>query len=139
MEFSLVIPVFTVFLLGIMEFGHAYMVITTITAAAKAGARLGGVDGVTSQQVRDRVKTITDAAFPSARARIFVKDASIFDTGSTPSNLDYSSLPDVELKEAESLQLFLVRIEVPYNDVSLLPPLWVKNITLTGQSVMRHE
>lgn len=138
-EFSVVIPVFTVFMLGIMEFGHAYMVINTITAAAKTGARLGGVDGVTTLQVRDRVQRITDAAFPAARSTVYVKDASVFDTGTVPSNLNYAALPDIELDTAESLQLFLVRVEVPYNDVSLLPPLWVRNITLVGQSVMRHE
>jgi hypothetical protein len=32
-----------------------------------------------------------------------------------------------------------VQVTVPYNQVALLPPFWVKNATVTGQSVLRHE
>lgn len=138
-EFSLVVPVFVMLLVGIMEFGHAYMVVATINGAAKAGARLGGIEGVTTQQVRDRVSQTVSTAIRTSNATIHVKDATVFDTDPLAENVDYAALPDIELASATERQLFVVRVEVPYNDVALLPPFWIKDFRLVGQSVMRHE
>ena len=138
-EFSLVVPVFALFLVGIMEFGHVYMIIATINSAAKEGARLGGVDGVSTAEVQSRITQVVGSAINSTRATVYVKDATLFDADPLATNVDYSALPDLELQEAGERQLFVVRIEVPYNEVALLPPFWVRDFTLVGQSVMRHE
>jgi hypothetical protein len=139
-EMAIVLPVFGIFMAGLMETGHAYMVMQVLNSAAKQGAREGVVEGKTTDDVIAKADSIFSAAFDPAEATIYVKDGSSFDTdGFDPTGLDYTSLPDIELSEAESRQLFIVRIEVPYNDVALLPPFWVKNITLTGMAVMRHE
>jgi len=139
-ETALVVPVFTVFLVGIMEFGHAYLVIGSLNAAARSGARVGAVEDATTADVIDEVNRILSSAFKSGQATVMVKDASIFDTtGVAPGSIDYSALPDVEVANLETGQLFIVRVQVAYNQVALLPPFYAKDLTLKAQSVMRHE
>jgi hypothetical protein len=137
---AVVLPVFGIFMAGLMETGHAYMVMQTMNSAAKQAARVGAIENKTTQDVIDRATEIFSAAYNPVEATIYVKDGSTFDTpGFDPTGLDYTGLPDIEVSEAESRQLFIVRVEVPYDDVSLLPTFWVKNITLSGLAVMRHE
>lgn len=139
-EMAVVLPVFGIFMAGLMEVGHAYMVMQVLNSAAKQGARVGAVEGRTTQSVIDRADDIVSGAINSANATIIVKDGSVFDEPNfSADNLDYNTLDDIELSEAESSQLYIVRLEVPYDDVSLLPPFWIKDVTLTGMAVMRHE
>lgn len=139
-EMAVVLPVFGIFLAGLMEVGHAYMVMQVMNSAAKQAARVGAVEGKTSQNVQDKAESIFSAAFNPVQATVYVKDASVFDTPSfDPSGISYDGLPDIELSEAEARQLFIVRVEVDYDDVSLLPPFWIHNVTLSGMAVMRHE
>ncbi len=138
-EMAVVVPVFAVFLAAIMEFGHAFLVVGTLNAAAKQAARFGAVDGITTAEVTARVNEILDSAFDASQTTVFVKDASVFDASSPPSNIDYTALPNIELSTAERRQLYVVRVEVDYNDVALMPPFWAKDLKLYGQSVMRHE
>lgn len=139
-ENAIVCSVFGVFLAGIMELGHAYMVINTMNAAAKRAARYGSTDGVSTTEVKTMANKIMNAAFKSSKATVLVKDGSPFD-GATlnPKTINYNNLTNLELSSASKQQMFIVRITVPYDNVALLPPFWVKNVTLKAQAVMRHE
>ena len=137
---AIVLPVFGVFLAGLMETGHALMVMDVLNSAAKQAARLGALEGKTTAQVMTLAQDKISGAVTPGDATVMIKNGSDFDTpGFDPTGLDYASLPDIEVLDAESKELFIVRIEVPYNDVAILPPFWIKNITLSGQAVMRHE
>lgn len=137
---AIVLPVFFLFIMAIVEFGHAYLVIGTMTAAVKKASRLGAADGVTTQQVIDEIEEILGAAIDLSNATIMVKDASVFDEPNVDvESISYGGLTDIELSDAEDMQLFIVRIEVPYDDVALLPPFWAGNMQLHSESVMRHE
>lgn len=139
-ENAIVCSIFGVFLAGIMEFGHAYMVLNTMNAAAKRAARYGSTDGVTTAQVKTMVNNIMNSAFKASQAKVLVKDASLFDSTSvSPKSINYDGLSDIELATAKRQQMYVVRVSVPYNNVALLPPFWVKNTTLKVQAVMRHE
>ena len=139
-EFSFILPVFGLLMMGILEFGHIYMVYNTMTAAAKRGARYGSVAGVTNSDVVTRVSDVLDSAIDTSNAEILVKDASIFDTPEVDTTtIQYEDLVDVSIDQLGPRQLFLVYITIPYNDVAILPPFWANNLTLTTQSVMRHE
>lgn len=140
-EFAIVFPVFMIFIMGMVEFGHANLVINALNNAARIGARMGTVQNVTTAQVRAKVDAVMRAALKStSTVQVYVKDASSFDGANlNPNNIQYSSLPNVELNSADSAQLFLVRVEVPYSTVALLPPFWARNLNLSGQAVMRHE
>lgn len=139
-EVALTLPVFAVFLAGLMEFGHVFMVSNTLNAAARSGARLGSVEGITTSQVVSRVNTVVGKSFPSGKATVIVRDASVFDTSSVAaSTLDFTKLPAKDLSTAKTGDLFAVHVKVPYKNVALLPPYWFKNHNITGMALMRHE
>lgn len=128
------------FLAALMEFSHVLFVSHMLKAAAKSGARYGAAEGVTTAQVQARVQKIVASAIKVSKATVLVRDASVFDTATVkPGSVNYSTLPTVELSTIEQGHLYIVQVTVPYNQVALLPPFWVKNRTVTGQSVLRHE
>lgn len=133
-------PVFGLFLVGIMEFGHAYLVIGSLNAASRAGARVGAVEGATTADVQAAVNRILNSAFKPGTATIMIKNAGVFDEASVdPGTLKYNELPNANVDQLEAGDLFIVRVEVPYNSVALLPPFYAKDLTLKSQAVMRHE
>lgn len=139
-EMAVVLPVFGVFMAGVVEFGHLYMTINTLNAVARKAARYGVADGISTSQVQELAQQTIQKAFSTNNVLIDVKEAKLFDSSQVNTDtIDYNSLPTANLLEAEPRELFLVRISVPYDEVALLPPFWAKNLTLTGQSVMRHE
>ncbi|WP_310820524.1 TadE/TadG family type IV pilus assembly protein [Stratiformator vulcanicus] len=147
-ELAVVLPVFTVFLAGLMEINHAYMVSSTLKAACQQAARQGVSDNVSTTAVKERLLEILSAAIDTSQVTVYIKDGSVFDNpGLDPTAVNYSALSDINLSDAEPRQLFIVRAEVPYDAVSLLPPFFVKKtggggsspVMLSGQSVMRHE
>ena len=140
-ELAFVAPVFFFFLFSLFEIGHAFMVVNTLKAATRKAAREGSAEGVSTATVISRVDEILSSAFPTAHVTISVKDADTFDTpGMDPSTVDYSSLPSIELSDAEPRQLYIVRAEVEFGDVSLiLPSVIPADLNLTGHSIMRHE
>ncbi len=139
-ENAVVASVFGLFMAGIMEFGSAYMVQGAMNAAAQRAARYGSVEGVTNAEVEALARRVINSAFRSAKATVMIKNAGIFDEQNVrPADINYANLPNIQLKDAETNQLFVIRITVPYNSVALLPPFWIKNVTLKAQCVMRHE
>lgn len=138
-EMAVVTPVFAVFLAAIMEFGHAFLVVGTLNAAAKQAARFGAVEGISTADTVAKANEILGAALDTTQTTVLVKDASVFDQETLPEVIEYDELPNIELQTAERRQLYVVRIEVDYNDVALMPPFWAKDVQLVGQSVMRHE
>lgn len=146
-EAALVLPIYILFVLAILEFGHAMMVSNVMRSACRAGARQGSTEGQSTAAVQARVEQVLGGAVNPDKVQVFVKNAGVFDgSGTVPaSGSDIESLPDIELSDAESRQLFLVRAKVNYHDVAILPidlPVlgpFLKNVTLDGQAFMRHE
>jgi Flp pilus assembly protein TadG len=139
-EVALTLPIFIMFLAALMEFGHVLFVSHMLKAAAKSGARYGSTDGITTAQVQAQVLQIVNTAIKPGAATVLIRDAGVFDTPNmNASTINYSTLPNVELSTIEQGHLYIVQVTVPYNQVALMPPFWVKNATVTGQSVLRHE
>jgi hypothetical protein len=87
-----------------------------------------------------RVNEIVGSAISTEDLTVLVKNGSAFDDPEVDAaGLQYSSLPDIELTDAEPRQLFIVYVEIPYSAVSIMPPKWVTDVTLRGQSAQRHE
>ena len=140
LEVAFTLPVFGILLAGLMEFGHYFMVVHTLNAAARRGALLGSYAGTTDLDVTEKVQSIVGAAFNVSKATVIIRDASVFDTANfNPSNVNYNTLPAVDLTKCKTSDCFLVQVSVPYNSIALLPPFWIKNATVTGRAVMRHE
>jgi hypothetical protein len=126
-------------LFALFEFGHAYMTTQLLKTAAREAARTGVASGKTTADVIARANAVMESGMDASVATVYVKDGDLFDQGQAPPS-DYSALPNIEVGTMEERKLFIVRIEVPYDDVSLFPLTgWVAGATLSGQAVMRHE
>lgn len=139
-ETAVVLPVFFLMLFAFIEFGHAFMTIHALNSAARRAARLGVSETATTADVRTLAQQIVGSAITTASVTILVKDASVFDDQEAdPSTINYASLPDIELEDAERRQLFLVRISVNYSNIGVMGPRWLGGLTIYGQAVMRRE
>lgn len=145
-ETALVLPVFLLFVLALVELGHAQMVKNVLRCACREAARMGSTEGNTTSEVTQRVKDVIGSACDESAAQIFVKDASAFDGGSSPGTDAQSieSLPGIELTDAAPRQLFLVRAKIHYSDVAIVPHIpylgnYLDDVVLEGQAFMRHE
>jgi hypothetical protein len=132
--------VFFLFVFMIIEFGHAQLVHNLMNSACRNAARLGAVEGTTSDEVVDRVNQTMASAVPTAVIDVFVKDASVYDDGTPPTDGEgIEALADVEVADAESRDMFVVRATVPYNEIALVPVPFMSDVVLESQAFMRHE
>jgi len=145
-ETALVLPVFLLFLLGLIELGHAQMVKNALRSACRQAARIGSTEGNTTAEVEQRVLDVIGSACDVSAVQVFVRDASTFDEGGGTSTDGPSleGLPAVELSEAAPRQLFLVRAKIHYNDIAIVPNIpylgnFLDDVVLEGQAFMRHE
>lgn len=140
-ETAFVLPVFMFFVLGLVEVGNAMMVQNVLRSATRSGARLGATDGKNTSAVTAHVKQIVGGAIDAQHATVSVKNASVYDSGSTPpeTSAQLEALPALELTDAEPRQLFMVRAKIAYNDVALVPMPFMQSVVLEAQSFIRHE
>ena len=140
-EFSIVLPVFLFMVFGIIEYGRLQMTANLLKNACRQASRLGATEGVSTTQAVARATQILGPAMDANDVTILVKDASVFDgDGELPtSSGDYAALPTLELADAEPRQLFLVRADIAYNDIALIPMQWMDGMIISGQAIMRHE
>jgi Flp pilus assembly protein TadG len=129
-ETALVLPIMMMVLLGTVEFGRAFMVCQLLTNAAREGTRLGVIPGMTNTDVETEVETLVADTVGVAATEITITIAvTDFATG--------AALTDLSV--ADKRDLVDVRVQVPYDAVSLAPVNWMTGVNLTGQSAMRHE
>jgi Flp pilus assembly protein TadG len=145
-ETALVLPVFLAFVLGLMELSHAYLVTNVMRAACREAARLGSVSGTTSAQVKQKALDMMGSACKASLVTVYVKDASTFDSSGTPPQTatQLEAMPDLEVANAKSLQLYMVRAKVNYNQIAIVPNIpiigkFLNNVVIQGQAFTRHE
>jgi hypothetical protein len=137
---AMVMPAFLLFLFAIIEFGHAMMVRAVLQAAARDGARIGSVGDMTTAGVLAYVDQRLASALDAGAATVAVRDAGAFDNPEkVAAGIDLDNLPTIELADAESRQLYIVRISIAYEDVAILPPFWTTGLQIQADSVIRHE
>lgn len=145
-ETAVVLPIFLLFVLGLIELGHAQLVKNVLRSACREAARVGSTEGHSTADVEQRVRDIIGAACDVSAVQVYVKDASAFDGNGAPSTSGSSleSLPGIQLTNAKERQLFLVRAKIHYNEIAIVPNIpylghYLENVVLEGQSFMRHE
>jgi hypothetical protein len=145
-ETALVLPVFLLFILGLIELAHAQFVKHALRGACRQAARIGTTDGTSTADVRSRALQVLSPVVDEDEVEIFVKDAGVFDAGGDPpqSGEDLEGLGDIELSEAEPRQLFMVRARINYEDIAIVPNIpylgsFLDDVVLEGQAFMRHE
>ncbi len=144
-ETALVLPVFLLFVLGMVELGRAVFVQHVLNSACRKAARLGSTEGNTTATVKSKTLEILGSAVNPNVVTVYVKDAGSFDgasPGTSASALE--SLPDIEVSGAKSRQLFMVRAKVKYHDIAIVKKIpilgnFLDSVTLQGQAFMRHE
>lgn len=141
-EVAFVMPVFLTFMFGIIQYGHIQMVSNLLTNACRKAARVGSTEGVTNLDAEAIVRQTMGAAIDVSELTILIKDAVIFDgpsSGLPSSTADYQGLPNIDLEQAISRQLFVIHVSVEYDDVALLTLPYTGGIELEGHAAMRHE
>lgn len=144
-ETALVLPVFLLFVLALLELGHAQLVKHVLRSACRQAARIGTTEGTTTDDVESRVLATLSSIVDQNDVEVFVKDAGTYDTGGQPEGGDeLEALPSIELSNAEPLQLFMVRAKIDYDDVAIVPNIpylgsFLDGVVLEGQAFMRHE
>lgn len=126
-EFAIVFPVFILVILGIIEFGRAFMIGQLVTNAAREGARQAVLDGSTNSAV-----TSTVTSFLQGAGNVSPSDTTVTITVSAAAATN-------QLANAKSGDLCTIRVSVPFNKVSYLTPSFLATTNLAGQSTMRHE
>ena len=140
-EAAFVLPVFIVFLWGILEIGHGVMINNMLRGGCRNAARFGSAEDVTTSDVDARLRQYMESSLNTDALAVSVKDASVFDTnGPYPETAEeWDDLADIEVDDADSRQLFVVRATVPFNDIAFIPLPFTRGITLGSHSMMRHE
>ena len=140
-ETAVVLPVYVLLLFGVIEFGHAHMVVNLLQNGTRNAARMGSTAGPTTAQVIARVRQTLGAAVDPGKVSVWVQDASSLDDGTTwpMTDAQVEALPGIELATADDRQMFVVRASLAYNDISLLPMPFLAGMRLQAQSFMRHE
>ncbi len=119
-EFALVMPIFLVFIVGVIEVGRAIMVQQLITNASREGARIASYESTSA------TSTVTSTV------NAYLSNVSIANPSTTVS-------PDPPSSAADGQQIS-VTVSVPYSQVSWVPsPFFLAGKTLTATSVMRRQ
>lgn len=83
-EFALIVPVLLVLVLGIADLGRAYHVQTTLTAAARDGARVMAIQN-DFFAARDAARnSFTALGAPASNVKVFVTPTTCASTGTAP-------------------------------------------------------
>lgn len=130
-EMALVMPVFCTVLLGIMEFGRAFMVCQLLNDGAREAARAAVMTGSTNTAVTDATKVFMANVVGCQQADVTVAITITPYPGNTN--------PNNNLASASKRDLCAVTVSIPYSKVSFTPGKFLTAITLKGKSAMRHE
>ena len=129
-ETAVMLPILLSVTFGVVEFGRAFMVSNLITNAAREGARLGIIQGVTTAEVKtavaDQVNSTVGASIPTSNV---VGDITPYGVNPDPND---------ECANCRARDLVEVEVTVPYNDVGYFFR-FLANVDLKGQAAMRHE
>ncbi len=132
-ETAIVLPIFFMVVLGIIEFGRAFMVAQLLNNAAREGTRIAIMAGSTNTEVETAVQNFVASSVGVATADVDVDITVTAATGNpTPS-------PANDVSVARKRDLCEVVVTVPFTKVNYMPAKFLVSASLTGQSAMRHE
>lgn len=130
-EAALVLPIFFMVVLGIVEFGRAFMISQMLQNSAREGCRKAVTGAYSSATVSSDIKTELAAAG--------VKAADVTVTITVTVESGNPAVANNEVSSATTKDLVSVTVSVPFSKVALIPGKYLGSKTLTGRSAMRHE
>jgi len=131
-EMALVLPIFTMLVFGIIEFGRGFMVGQLVTNAAREGARRAIIDGSTNSDVTTFIQNFMYTSSNVATANTTVTITVTPATGN-PAN------PTNSVAACQSRDLITIKVQVPFDKVALITGKYLAGKNLTGEASMRHE
>ena len=131
-EMALVLPIFTMLVFGIIEFGRGFMIMQLVTNAAREGCRRAIIDGSTNTDVTNYIQTFMQSTANVAPASTTVTITVTPATGN-PAN------PSSNLATCVSRDLVNVKVQIPFSEVQLITAKYLAGKTLTSEASMRHE
>jgi len=123
-EMAFAVPLFFLFVFGLMEFSRMVMVKQALTDAARASSRKAAlattnVDTDAEKVARNYLKTVTAHSDDTYKCRVKIS-------------------PTV-LKDMASGTEITTTVEVDYSDVSWIAPSFLKSVVIRAQSTYRRE
>ena len=131
METAIVLPIFFLVVLGIIEFGRAFMVMQLVNTGAREGARLAISDGTTNEEVKTMIRNLVSntASIPANKVDVDIEIAPY------PGNADPNDL----IENAHKRDQITIDVSVAVADVSFVTPSAITSSHIRGTTTMRHE
>ncbi len=131
-EMALVLPIFTMLVFGIIEFGRGFMIMQLVTNAAREGCRRAIIDGSTNSDVTSYIQTFmqTSGNVPTSATSVTI---TVTPAAGNPAN------PSNSLASCASRDLVNVKVQIPFSAVQLITAKYLSGKTLKGEASMRHE
>lgn len=130
-EAALVLPIFFLVVMGIIEFGRAFMVSQLLQNAARECCRKAVTGAYTTATVTSQLKSELQTAGLDP-TKLTVNVIVTVD----PAN---PAVANNEVANATTRDLVAVTVTVPFNNVALVSGKYLKGKTLKGLCTMRHE
>ena len=124
-EGALILLLMFIFLLGLMEAGHLFLVQQTLTDAAREGARLGVAPLTQTSTLASDADIRTKVRIFLASAGVIVQDANIVITH--------------PIVSVNSVDTAFTRVSVRTSYQPFLVLLGLNNLALKGEAMMRNE
>lgn len=129
-EMAVVAPVLILLVLGVLEFGRAFMASHLITNASREGARMAILDGNTNADVQTFIISELQAALPVDPADVAVVfTVTQVEDGTTSTDITTAGQRD----------LIAVDVTVAFSEISWSNPNWLAGASLRGNSSMRKD
>lgn len=124
-EMAMVLPVFTVLLLGIVEFGRAFMVYEMVVAAAREGARKAVIPEKSEADVLESIsKIVTGGGMSMSKFTVTV----------------YVNGQAAALSTASRGDEIRVALSIPFKEVAVCTPRYITGTsTVAADCTMRKE
>lgn len=122
-EFAVVVPVFFLFIFGLIEIGRGMMVNSLVTNSARAGCRTGTLPGTTNNDVTAAVSNLLNAQGISGYT----------------TTIQVNGSSSVNVSTAQPQDTITVIVSVSAANTSWLPSLLFVQGTISGRFSMPHE
>ena len=120
-EFAVVVPIFFLFVFGIIEIARGFMTTHLLTNAARAGCRLGILSGKSTDDIKTAVNTVLGQTITGFTTTVTVNGKAV-DASTAGSNDEIS-----------------VVVSVPVADISWVPASHYLNGNIAGRYSLRRE
>ncbi len=126
-EFAVVLPLFLLLLAGMIEFGQAFRIQHALSTASRNGARAASVEGATSLQVIEKVKSHCTRLLAVSAADVTV-------------SISVNGLANADLTKATKGAEIAVTVAIPFSRAGIgFYATMLANPSLTSTCIIERE